>query len=110
MISAFVNSFKVPDLRARIFYTLAMIVIVRLGTAITLAVRDFSALRGRKRRDFINEDCDGSLPARHEPVYEEFAVEDLVLGRREVDREVPARASRAVDRPHRCFLTLRRKS
>ncbi|MBX7209900.1 MAG: preprotein translocase subunit SecY [Verrucomicrobiaceae bacterium] len=36
MISAFVNSLKVPDLRARIFYTLALIVIVRVGTAITL--------------------------------------------------------------------------
>ncbi len=36
MISAFVNSFKVPDLRARIMFTLAMVVIVRIGTAITL--------------------------------------------------------------------------
>ena len=36
MISAFVNSFKVPELRSRILYTLAMIVIVRLGVAITL--------------------------------------------------------------------------
>ena len=36
MISAFSNSLKVPELRSRIFYTLAMIVIVRLGAAITL--------------------------------------------------------------------------
>ncbi len=36
MISAFSNSLKVPELRSRIFYTLAMIVIVRLGASITL--------------------------------------------------------------------------
>ena len=36
MISAFANSFKVPDLRSRILFTLAMIVIVRIGAAITL--------------------------------------------------------------------------
>lgn len=36
MISAFANSLRLPELRSRIFYTLAMIVIVRLGTAITL--------------------------------------------------------------------------
>ncbi len=36
MISAFVNSLKIPDLRHRILFTLAMIVIVRIGYAITL--------------------------------------------------------------------------
>lgn len=36
MISAFANSFKVPELRSRILFTLAMIVIVRIGTSITL--------------------------------------------------------------------------
>jgi preprotein translocase subunit SecY len=36
MISAFANSFKVPELRSRILFTLAMIVIVRIGTQITL--------------------------------------------------------------------------
>jgi preprotein translocase subunit SecY len=36
MISAFANSFKVPELRSRILFTLAMIVIVRVGTQITL--------------------------------------------------------------------------
>lgn len=44
MISAFANSFKVPDLRARILFTLAMIVIVRIGTAITLPGVDVSVL------------------------------------------------------------------
>jgi len=36
MISAFSNSLKVPELRSRILYTLAMNVIVRLGAANTL--------------------------------------------------------------------------
>lgn len=45
MISAFANSFKVPDLRARILFTLAMIVIVRIGTAITLPGVDTTVLQ-----------------------------------------------------------------
>ena len=36
MISAFVNTLKIPELRQRILFTLAMIVIVRAGFAITL--------------------------------------------------------------------------
>jgi preprotein translocase subunit SecY len=44
MISAFRDSFKVPELRARILFTLAMIVIVRIGTAITLPGVDPSVL------------------------------------------------------------------
>jgi preprotein translocase subunit SecY len=36
MISAFSNVFKIPELRSRILFTLAMIVLVRLGAAITL--------------------------------------------------------------------------
>lgn len=36
MISAFANIWKVPELRDRILFTLVMIVIVRLGVAITL--------------------------------------------------------------------------
>jgi preprotein translocase subunit SecY len=36
MISAFANTWRVPELRARILFTLAMIVIVRLGAHITL--------------------------------------------------------------------------
>src|SRR6266853_836504 len=35
MISAFLNTVKIPELRRRIFFTLAIIVIVRLGAAIT---------------------------------------------------------------------------
>ena len=35
MISAFANIWRVPELRDRILFTLAMIIIVRLGVAIT---------------------------------------------------------------------------
>src|SRR6266849_5569750 len=35
MISAFLNTVKIPELRRRILYTLAVIVVVRLGAAIT---------------------------------------------------------------------------
>jgi preprotein translocase subunit SecY len=35
MISAFLNSVKIPELRRRILFTLAIIVIVRLGAAVT---------------------------------------------------------------------------
>ena len=36
MLSAFSNTLKIPELRDRILFTLAMIVIVRVGAAITL--------------------------------------------------------------------------
>ncbi len=35
MISAFSNSFKIPELRNRILFTLALLVVVRIGAAIT---------------------------------------------------------------------------
>jgi preprotein translocase subunit SecY len=35
MISAFTNIFKIPELRARVLFTLAMIVIVRIGSSIS---------------------------------------------------------------------------
>jgi preprotein translocase subunit SecY len=34
MLSAFTNSFKIPELRQRIIFTLAMVIIVRIGAAI----------------------------------------------------------------------------
>jgi len=36
MISAFANCFKIPELRRRIIFTLVMIIVVRIGAAITL--------------------------------------------------------------------------
>ena len=35
MVSAFLNTVKIPELRRRVLFTLAVIVIVRLGAAIT---------------------------------------------------------------------------
>jgi len=45
MISAFTNSMKIPELRQRIFFTLAIIVIVRFGAAITLPGVDATVLQ-----------------------------------------------------------------
>ena len=45
MISAFANTGKVPELRDRILFTLAMIVIVRLGVHITLPGVDASVIK-----------------------------------------------------------------
>jgi preprotein translocase subunit SecY len=45
MISAFRDSFKVPELRTRILFTLAMIVIVRIGAQVTLPGVDPSVLK-----------------------------------------------------------------
>lgn len=44
MISAFANTWKVPELRDRILFTLALIVIVRLGVHITLPGVDASVI------------------------------------------------------------------
>ncbi len=44
MVSAFKNTWKVPELRDRILFTLAMIIIVRLGVHITLPGVDASVI------------------------------------------------------------------
>ena len=46
MLSAFANMFKIPELRSRIFFTLAMIAIVRIGAAITLPGVDPAVVQG----------------------------------------------------------------
>ena len=45
MISAFTNTLKIPELRDRILFTLAMVVIVRIGAAITLPGVDATVLQ-----------------------------------------------------------------
>lgn len=45
MISAFANTFKIPELRSRILFTLLVIVIVRLGAVITLPGVDANVLQ-----------------------------------------------------------------
>lgn len=44
MISAFTNTLKIPELRDRILFTLAMVAIVRIGAAITLPGVDATVL------------------------------------------------------------------
>ena len=44
MISAFANTFKIPELRQRIIFTLLVIVVIRLGAVITLPGVDASVL------------------------------------------------------------------
>ncbi len=45
MISAFANTLKIPELRSRIFYTLLVVVIIRLGAVITLPGVDGNVLQ-----------------------------------------------------------------
>ena len=45
MISAFANTFKIPELRSRIVFTLLVIVIVRLGAVVTLPGVDGNVLQ-----------------------------------------------------------------
>ena len=46
MISAFANTFKIPELRQRILFTLAMVIIVRVGAAIPLPGVNAEVLQG----------------------------------------------------------------
>ncbi len=55
MISAFANSMKVPDLRNRILFTLAMIIIVRLGVHIPLPGVNVEVMR-----QWIDNQSEGS--------------------------------------------------
>src|SRR5688572_7992998 len=45
MISAFTNTWKIPELRDRILFTLALIVIIRLGVHITLPGVDATVIK-----------------------------------------------------------------
>lgn len=45
MISAFTNTFKIPELRNRVLFTLLMLIIVRIGAAITCPGVNASVLR-----------------------------------------------------------------
>lgn len=54
MLSAFSNVFKIPELRQRILFTLAMIIIVRIGAAITLPGVDATVIQ-----EWIKAKADG---------------------------------------------------
>ncbi len=59
MLSAFANMFKIPELRSRVLFTLAMIAIIRIGAAITLpgvdpvAVQEWLKESGRVSGDAL---------------------------------------------------------
>ncbi len=57
MISAFANTWKVPELRDRILFTLGMIVLVRLGVHVTIPGVDASVISAWKEFAKNNQDA-----------------------------------------------------
>ncbi len=62
MVSAFLNTVKIPELRRRILFTLAVIVIVRLGAAITTPGVNAAVLQ-EWFRTALNESSGGGVAA-----------------------------------------------
>src|SRR5260370_40562480 len=62
MVSAFLNTVKIPELRRRILFTLAVIVIVRLGAAITTPGVNQAVLQ-EWFRTALNDKSGGSVAA-----------------------------------------------
>ena len=62
MVSAFLNTVKIPELRRRILFTLAVIVIVRLGAAITTPGVNQAVIQ-EWFRTALNENQGGSVAA-----------------------------------------------
>ena len=62
MVSAFLNTVKIPELRRRILFTLAVIVIVRLGAAITTPGVNAAVLQ-EWFRDAMNNETGGGVAA-----------------------------------------------
>ncbi len=62
MISAFANMFKIPELRARVLFTLAIIVIVRVGSQITSPGVNVAVLHEYFLNE-LNQKAGGSLAA-----------------------------------------------
>lgn len=62
MITAFTNSFKIPELRARILFTLAMVVVFRVGTSITCPGVNSAVIQAWFRSQ-VDADTGGSVAA-----------------------------------------------
>jgi preprotein translocase subunit SecY len=62
MISAFTNTFKIPELRNRVLFTLIMLVVVRIGAAITCPGINASVLRAWFLSE-VNQQAGGSVAA-----------------------------------------------
>ena len=68
MLSAFTNSLKIPELRQKIFFTLALLFIARVGANIPLPgvdpspIKEFFELREQTRSDSGSNDISGTPP------------------------------------------------
>ena len=62
MISAFTNTFKIPELRNRVLFTLAMLVVVRIGAAITTPGVNAAVIQ-RWFESQVNNQAGGSVAA-----------------------------------------------
>jgi len=62
MISAFTNTFKIPELRNRIVFTLLLLIVVRIGAAITCPGVDSSVLQSWFATE-MNRQAGGSVAA-----------------------------------------------
>lgn len=62
MISAFTNTFKIPELRNRVIFTLLVLIVVRSGAAITLPGIDASVLQEWFANE-VNRQTGGSVAA-----------------------------------------------
>ena len=54
MLKAFLNAFRVPDLRAKILFTLFIIAVFRLGSYVPVPVVDISAIQQQEGGGFLN--------------------------------------------------------
>jgi len=62
MISAFANTFKIPELRNRVLFTLLLIIVIRVGAHITVPGVDASVLREWFATE-VNQKAGGSVVA-----------------------------------------------
>lgn len=62
MISAFTNTFKIPELRNRVIFTLLLMVVVRIGSAITTPGVNAGVLKAWFETE-LNEQSGGSIAA-----------------------------------------------
>ena len=62
MISAFTNTFKIPELRNRVIFTLLLLIVVRIGAAITCPGIDASVLQSWFANE-VNRQAGGSIAA-----------------------------------------------
>src|SRR6266853_1044826 len=62
MISAFSNTFKIPELRNRVLFTLAILIVVRIGAAITCPGVNAAVIQEYFSKQ-VNNESGGSVAA-----------------------------------------------